>query len=136
MSARRAGTAPARAAPRRFPPRLVDALDTAPIVGIRAGDQHRYTGVWPVVVEGRLFVRSWNDKPTGWYQAFREQPRGRLQFGARAVAVRAVPTRSERLRRAVSQAYARKYTTNASQKWVRGFARASRTRTTLELVPA
>ena len=121
---------------RRFPQRLVNALDAAKIVGVRSGEAHRHTGVWVVVVEGRAFVRSWNDKPTGWYQAFLEEPRGTVTVGEREVAVRARGVRSERLRRAVSDAYAAKYDTKASEKWVRGFATARREATTLELVPA
>ena len=53
---------------------IVEALRNAKILGVRAGTEHRYTGVWVVVVEGRLFVRSWNDKPTGWFHAFRREP--------------------------------------------------------------
>jgi hypothetical protein len=119
----------------RFPKRLVEALDAAKIVGVRSGDAHKHTGVWPVVVEGRVFVRSWNDKPTGWYRAFVEEPRGSITVGAEEVAVRARGVRSERLRRAVSEAYAAKYDTKASQKWVRGFRAPRRQATTLELTP-
>src|SRR5882724_6270433 len=38
-----------------FSDAVVERLDSAKILGVRAGMQHRYTGVWPVVVEGRLF---------------------------------------------------------------------------------
>jgi hypothetical protein len=88
-----------------------------------------------VVVDRRVFVRSWNDNPGGWYQAFRGQRDGRAQVGTREVPVRGVQTRSERLQRAVSESYGRKYPTKASQKWVRGFAAARRMVMTLELVP-
>ena len=121
---------------KRFPDDIITALDAAKILGVRSGTDHRYTGVWVVVVEGRVFVRSWNDKPTGWHQAFRKQPGGSIQIGEREIAVRAVHTRAERLRRAVTRAYARKYDTKASQKWVTGFAEPERMRTTIELVPA
>jgi hypothetical protein len=63
-------------AARRFSgPELVE-LAKAKILGVRAGAEHRYTGVWVVVVEGRVFVRSWNDQPTGWYRAFGTPPAG------------------------------------------------------------
>ena len=89
-----------------------------------------------VVVEQRVFVRSWNDKPTGWYRAFRKEPLGTIHFGAHVErAVRAVPVRSARLREAVSAAYAEKYDTRASQKWVDGFAQPDRAAHTLELTP-
>jgi hypothetical protein len=115
---------------------VVEAVGRAKIVGVRSGDQHRHTGVWVVVVDGRVFVRSWNDMPAGWYRAFRGEPRGSLQVGSGEIAVRAIDTRSARLRKAVTDAYAKKYDTKASQKWVTGFAEPERERTTLELVPA
>ena len=89
-----------------------------------------------VVVEGRVFVRSWNDKPTGWYRAFLAEPRGQIHFADHVERpVRAVPTRSARLREAVSAALAAKYDTKASRKWVEGFAEPERMQHTLELVP-
>lgn len=119
-----------------FPKALVQALDAARILGIRSGSEHRYTGVWVVVVTGRVYVRSWNDKPTGWHQAFAKDPRGSIQVGDREVRVRVRHPRSERIREAVSRAYAAKYPTPGSRKWVRGFATERRARTTLELLPA
>lgn len=92
-----------------FDPDTIAALDRAKILGVRSGTEHRYTGVWPVVVEGRLFVRSWNDKPTGWYRAFRAEPRGSVRLSSREIPVRAVHVRSTRLREAVSDAFAQKY---------------------------
>src|SRR5687768_8006306 len=92
----------------RFPDPQIGELRKAKIIGVRSGDQHRHTGVWVVVVEGRVFVRSWNDKPTGWYQALLREPAGGIQLGDSELPVRAVRTRSTRLRQLVSHAYAEK----------------------------
>jgi hypothetical protein len=123
-------------AARRFPQATREELADAKIIGVRAGAEHRFTGVWVVVVEGRAFVRSWNDKPTGWYRAFLAEPLGSIQLAGREIPARARRTRGERLRDAVTRAYAEKYDTKASEKWVRGFAEAHRAAATLELVPA
>jgi hypothetical protein len=120
----------------RFSARELETVEGLKILGVRSGTGHRYTGVWVVVVEGRVFVRSWNDKPTGWFRAFRDEPLGAIALGKTEVAVRARHVRSGRLRQAVTDAYARKYDTKASEKWVRGFAEPAREATTLELVPA
>jgi hypothetical protein len=123
----------------RFTESDVEALDRAKILGVRSGTIHKHTGVWVVVVEHRVFVRSWNDKPTGWYRALRAEPRGTMALGGKAgreVDIVARPVRSARLRSAVTAAYARKYDTPASQQWVRGFAAPEREATTLELLPA
>ncbi|MFL5386935.1 MAG: DUF2255 family protein [Longimicrobiaceae bacterium] len=128
-------TASRRSTP-SFPEPELEAFHRAKILGVRAGEEHRYTGVWVVVVEGRVFVRSWNDEPTGWYRAFRRQPLGTVSVAEQELPVRALPVRSQRLRHAVTEAYASKYDTKASEKWVRGFAEPRREATTLELVPA
>jgi hypothetical protein len=120
---------------RRFSGPTLEELANARILGVRAGTEHRYTGVWVVVVEGRAFVRSWNDRPTGWYRAFQAQPLGSIQLAGRDIAVLARRLRSKRLREAVTRAYAAKYNTKASEKWVRGFAEKGRAATTLELLP-
>jgi hypothetical protein len=91
-------------AARRFSGPALEELVKAKILGVRAGAEHRYTGVWLVVVEGRAFVRSWNDKPTGWFRAFLAQPLGSIQMAGREIAVRARRLRSERLRDAVTRA--------------------------------
>ena len=111
------------------------ALRDAKILGVRAGAGHRHTGVWCVVVEGWLFVRSWNDKPAGWFRAFKREPVGSVQVAGREVPVRARFTRSVRLRRAVTAALGRKYNTQASRKWVEGFGEPARELATLELIP-
>ena len=121
---------------RRFAGRELEALQKAKILGVRAGTDHRYTGVWVVVVAQRVFVRSWDDKPTGWYRAFRAEPRGSITVDGIEIAVRASHVRSERTRQAVSQAFGAKYDTKASAKWVRGFAEPEREATTLELIRA
>ncbi len=118
-----------------FPAVTINAFDRSKILGVRAGTTHRFTGVWVVVVEGRVFVRSWDDKPTGWFRAFRSEPEGTVQLGAKKIAVRGIVPRGDRIRHAVTAAYGEKYNTKASQKWVKGFAAASRVLTTLEFVP-
>src|SRR5262245_1309874 len=122
-------------ATRRFKESALEELDKAGILGVRAGTEHRYTGVWVVVVEGRVFVRSWNDMPTGWYRAFQAEPLGTIQLAGQEIDIRARQLRTGRLRDAVTRAYAEKYDTKGSQKWVRGFAEPHRSANTLELLP-
>ena len=124
-------------ATRRFPADIVTTLTNDKILGLRAGSApHRFIGVWVVVVEGRVFVRSWSLKERSWYRTFLEDPRGTIQVGEREIPVRAVRTRSERLKDAVSRAYLDKYKTPGSVKYARDLGRAKSRATTTELVPA
>jgi hypothetical protein len=121
---------------RRFPAALVSALHASKILGIRAGmGDHRFIGIWVVVVDGHVFVRSYTLTPEGWYETLRADPRGTIQVGTRKVAVRAVPVRSARTKNAVDRAYAEKYSTPGSLKYVRGFRLPKRQASTMELVP-
>ena len=120
----------------RLPRSVVAAVDESKILGIRAGarSDHRFIGIWAVVVDGRVFARSWTLKPEGWYRTFLEDPLGTIQVGDRQVRIRAVRARGERLRDAVDQAYAEKYPTPGSVMFVRGFRTPRRRETTLEFV--
>jgi hypothetical protein len=120
---------------RRFPKEILATLNNSKILGIKAGTKsHRFIGIWHVVVASRLFVRSWMLKPNGWYRTFLEDPQGAIQVGSRVNAIRAVQTRSESLKKAVDRAYAEKYNTPGSVKFVRGFRQVKRRDTTTELV--
>ncbi len=121
---------------RRFSKNILAAIRDGHILGIRAGTQpHRFIGIWAVVVEGRVFVRSWSLKPRSWYRTFLEEPRGAIQVGEREIAVRAVQTRSERLKDLVSRAYLQKYHTPGSIQYARDLGRAKSRATTTELAP-
>ena len=122
---------------RRFSRPILAAIDESKILGIRAGarSEHRFIGIWAVVVNGRVFARSWSQKPGGWYRTLLEDPLGTIQVGDRNVRIRAVKAGGSRIHEAVEQAYASKYPTPGSLKFVRGFRTQRRRETTMEFVP-
>jgi hypothetical protein len=120
----------------RFQKDVLAALDAGRSLRLRAGTEpHRFVGIWVVVVKGRVFVRSWTDKPKGWHRLFLTDPRGAIQIAGREIPVRARQARGERLRDAVDLAYRAKYPGPGSRKYVDGLARARRRATTTELMP-
>jgi len=123
---------------RAFPRALIAAIDASHVLGVRAGaaSTHRFIGIWPVVIKGRVFGRSWSVKPNGWYRTFREDPHGAIRIGTRTIRARAVPVTSETIRDAVERAYAEKYPTPGSRKYVHGFRTKRRRDATIEFVPA
>ena len=121
----------------RFSSEILDAVRKEKIIGIRAGREstHRVIGVWVVVVEGRAFIRSWSMKPRSWWRTFVEDPYGSLFVGNDEIPIRAIQTRSERLKDLVSQAYKEKYNTPGSIQYVKEMSRKRSRDTTTELVP-
>jgi len=123
-------------ATKRFPASTVAEIKKVQIIGLRAGmEPHRFIGLWCVVVEDRVFVRSWSIKERSWFRVFLEDPRGAITVGKRELNVRAVRTRSDRLKDAVDRAYFAKYNTPASQHYCRDLSGEKSRGTTTELVP-
>src|SRR5437660_3675822 len=112
---------------RLFDRDVLAAIRDGKMLAIRAGTApHRFIGIWAVVVEGRVFVRSWSLKPRSWYRTFLEEPRGIITVDGREIPVRAVFTRSERLKDAVDRAYQEKFPTPGSRHFVQGFKQKKR----------
>ena len=121
----------------RFPDEILATLHKDKILGIRAGrdSTHRVIGIWVIVVEGRVFVRSWSMKPRSWWRMFLKDPYGSIFVGEKEIPVRAIQTRSERLKDLVSAAYKEKYNTPGSVQYVKEMSRRKSRDTTTELVP-
>jgi len=121
----------------RFPDEILATIHKDKILGIRAGrdSTHRVIGIWVIVVEGRVFVRSWSMKPRSWWRTLLEDPYGSIFVGDKEIPVRAIQTRSERLKDLVSAAYKEKYNTPGSVQYVKEMSRRKSRDTTTELVP-
>jgi len=120
----------------RFSEEVLTIIHKERILGIRAGTDstHRVIGIWVVVVEGRVFVRSWGMKPCSWWRMFLEDPYGSMFVGAQEISIRAIQTRSERLKDLISAAYKEKYNTPGSVQYVKDMSRKKSRDTTTELV--
>ena len=121
---------------RRFSTSILAALDKSKILGIRAGDRsdHRFIGIWVVVVEDRVFVRSWTLKPGGWYRTLLDDPLGTIQAGDRHVRIRAARARGAASARRSTRPTRRSPHPRIG-RYVRGFRTPRRRETTMELMP-
>jgi hypothetical protein len=120
----------------QFSDDILAALRESKGLRIRAGTgQHRFIGIWVVVVRDRVFVRSWSVKPNGWYRTFLKEPCGSIQAADHTIAVRAIRTKNESLRDAIDRAYLDKYKTAGALKYAKDLGRAKSRATTIELVP-
>ncbi len=123
----------------RFLDSILEAIDTERILGIRTGvnSTHRVIGVWAVVVDGRVFVRSYQLKPGGWWRTLVKDPHGEIFVARRrrGIKVRALTVKSEKMKDAVSAAYKVKYNTPGSIGYVAEMSRSPSKDATVELVP-
>jgi len=123
---------------KKFPEVTLTKIREERILGIRAGSDssHRVIGIWAVVVDGRVFVRSWSMKPRSWWRTFLEDPFGEVFVARRkrGIKVRAVQVKSEKMKEKVSTAYKAKYNTRGSIGYVEDMSRSPSKDTTTELV--
>jgi len=121
---------------KHFPDDVLATIHKEKILGIRAGrdSPHRVIGIWVVVVDGRVFVRSWSMKTRSWWRTLVEDPHGIMIVGTKEFPIRAIQTRSERLKDLVSAAYKEKYNTPGSVQYVKEMSRKKSRETTTELV--
>jgi hypothetical protein len=121
-----------------FSEEVIATIHKERILGIRAGSDsaHRVIGIWAVVVDGRIFVRSYTMKPGGWWRTFLEDPYGEIFVAKRkrGIKIRAVQTRSEKIKDLVSAAYKEKYNTRGSVGYVEEMSRNPLRDTTMEIV--
>jgi hypothetical protein len=117
-----------------FPDSVLESIRKEKIIGIRAGSIHRIIGIWAVVVEGRVFVRSYSMKPRSWWRTFLEDPHGIMTVGEKEIKIKAVQTRSERLKDLVSEAYQEKYNRPGDIQYVKDMSKKKSRDTTTELV--
>lgn len=124
---------------KQFSEEVLSTIQQDRILGIRAGSdgKHRVIGIWAVVVEGRVFVRSWSMKPRSWWRTFLEDPHGEIFVAKRkrGIKIRTVQTRSEKIKDKVSAAYKEKYNTPGSIGYVEDMSRSPSRDTTTELMP-
>jgi hypothetical protein len=119
-----------------FPERVLLQLQKKLSLRLRAGTgAHRFIGIWFVVVEGRVFVRSWSIKPDGWYREFLREARGAIQIDKVEMAVRAVPVRNMTLRDGVDRAFLKRYSTPGARKYAKDLCLPKSRETTTELIP-
>ena len=119
----------------QFSDKLLTHLTRSKVLRLRAGDEHRFIGIWVVVVKDRAFIRSWSVKTNGWYKTFAKDPSGAIQVDNKEIPIRAVPIEDKRLRDAIDQAYLEKYNTKGSLKYAKDLGTAKSRATTIELVP-
>jgi len=120
----------------RLAPELVAAASHDLVIGVRVGDTHRFIAVWAVVVEERVFARSWGRSGDGWRAQIRDGGAVTLEIGGSQVRARARVVTDEHTNAQVDEAYRTKYHTRASARYVADLTSGASRESTVEFVPA
>jgi hypothetical protein len=122
----------------KFSKAFLKCINETQITSMRAGkDRTKFTGIWMVVVNGRLFGRSYYGANRSWYNAFLEGNEGDIKCGKEIIPIKGVkPADVSAITEAINKAYAKKYLIKAyNKKWVDGLCEPERVARTIEFIP-
>ncbi|HEX5150435.1 MAG TPA: DUF2255 family protein [Parafilimonas sp.] len=123
---------------KKFSGAFLKCISETQITSVRAGkDRTRFTGIWMVEVNGRIFGRSYYGSPGSWYTTFLNGDNGDIKCGKEIVPVNGVkPADINVVTEAINKAYEKKYLVKAyNKKWVDGLCEAERVERTMEFIP-
>ena len=121
-----------------FSKSLLDCISSTQITHVRVGaDRTKFTGIWMVVAQGRIFARSYYLRERSWYNTFLAVESGEIKCGDTIVAVNGIkPKDLKVVTPLVNTEYQKKYGTRPSnQKWIDGLCEPQRVQKTMEFVP-
>ena len=120
-----------------FHPEILAAIEARSLIGIKAGKQRPdFLDIWMVVVDGRLFARSWGLKERSWYNSFLEESRGAIRVGDDVIEAVAYPIAADDpIQESISAAYLRKYDHGANSFYAQGITQPQHVAKTMEFCP-
>jgi len=122
---------------KHFPKEFLKAVGETQITSVRAGkDRTKFTGIWMVVVQERIFARSYYGAERSWYTALLDGNDGDLKCGKEIVPVKGVkPADIDAIADAINNAYEKKYLVKAyNKKSVDGLNEPERIARTIEFI--
>ncbi len=122
---------------KRFEKSFLKCINETQITGVRAGKgREKFTGIWMVEVDDRIFARSYNLSERSWYTTFLNGGGGDLKCGKEIVPVKGLkPADINIMTDAINKAYEKKYLVKAyNKKWVDGLCQPERVARTMEFI--
>ena len=123
---------------KKFSKAFLECINETQITSVRAGkDRTKFTGIWMVEFDGRIFGRSYNGAEKSWYAALSEGNEGDIKCGKEIIPVKGMqPTDITTITEAINKAYEKKYLVKAyNKKWVDGLIQPERVARTMEFIP-
>ena len=122
---------------KKFSKAFLECINKQSINHLRGGEDHpKFTGIWMVTLDGRIFARSYYLRKRSWYNAFLEKG-GEIKCVNAVVKVKGVkPADLMKITPAVNAAYQKKYGVRpTNQKWIDGLCEKEKVEKTMEFIP-
>lgn len=106
------------------------------LIGIKAGQQRlNFLEIWMVVVENRIFARSWGLAEKSWYNTFLENSEGQIECGNTIYYIKAlIPDDLDQITDKINKAYLEKYNFGVNSKYAIGIIEEKHIDKTMEFI--
>src|SRR5688572_133422 len=96
---------------KKFSKAFLKCINETQITSIRAGkDREKFTGIWMVKVNDRVFGRSYYGAERSWYTALLSGENGDIKCGKEIIPVKGLkPADINTIARSINNAYEKKY---------------------------
>ena len=111
-------------------------IENHSLIGIKAGkERDRFLEIWMVVVENRIFARSWGFAEKSWYNTFLKDHFGQIKCGERIFDITGkIPEDIEDLTEKINDAYLRKYDSGQNSFYAKGITEQNHVEKTMEFI--
>lgn len=106
------------------------------LIGIKAGfDRPNFLDIWMVVVDNRIFARSWGFAEKSWFNRFLQNPLGHIKCGNDVYLIKAfVPADNDLITEKINMAYLTKYNSGHNIAYAEGIVRKEHVNRTMEFI--
>ncbi len=118
-------------------PTFLECIRTKSIIWLRCGKDHpKFTGIWMVEVNGRVFGRPYYMKERSWFAAFMQMRTGEIKCGNKIWQANGIKPRDlSKIKESINNAYDIKYgVKEQNTKWVEGINKPERVAKTMEFI--
>ena len=114
----------------------LDYIQNHTVIGIKAGHQRpAFLEIWMVVVQNRIFARSWGLAERSWYNTFLENSAGEIECGESIYSIKAlIPDDINDLTEEINQAYLTKYNSDHNIPYSKGIIQEKHVAKTMEFI--
>ncbi|MET3535219.1 DUF2255 family protein [Chryseobacterium limigenitum] len=114
----------------------LDYIKTNNLIGVKAGaNRSTFLEIWMIVVNDRIFARSWGLAEKSWYNSFIQDSKGQIQCGNFVFNINAIiPMDNDELTKVINNEYLTKYNSGHNIDYAKGIIQTKHVEKTMEFI--
>lgn len=106
------------------------------LIGLKAGESRTtFLEIWMVIVDNRIFARSWGFSEKSWYNTFLSVNNGEIKCGKNIYKIKAeIPIDKDKISEKINIAYINKYNSGYNAKYAQEIVKQNHIDKTMEFI--